>query len=226
MKKVLSLLALAVFALSVNARQVIVYPAGFTVPVSMQVTNLEDFGTETMQLTGTPWVAINPSPLQDVFSGETTLVASLTALTTEFNQYHALGGNPFLEEWINENYTGSNPDQIDSFIAIVSPDQGSPYYGYLIEFTLNDLQSATNVDEGKADHHQIAVYPNPSSGQITIQGFNPGEVIEIHDSLGQLVEQVSINSMQEQLDLSYLPAGKYVIKTTGNGNARKLTIIK
>ncbi|MCH2199149.1 MAG: T9SS type A sorting domain-containing protein [Flavobacteriales bacterium] len=68
-----------------------------------------------------------------------------------------------------------------------------------------------NVDESFA--HEIAVYPNPSSGLVNIRGNLPaGEVLTIWDLSGRAVASFTLSSTQQALDLSALPTGSYVLR--------------
>jgi hypothetical protein len=57
------------------------------------------------------------------------------------------------------------------------------------------------------------VFPNPSPGSVTIEAeeFQPGQV-QVFSSVGTLVFHTAVFQNQEQMDLSALPAGFYVLK--------------
>ncbi len=68
--------------------------------------------------------------------------------------------------------------------------------------TLNAVISASSIKENSLDAH-IIVFPNPSSGQITIKQFDKNKTadkIEIYNSVGQLVFYKKINSMLQTID--------------------------
>ena len=58
---------------------------------------------------------------------------------------------------------------------------------------------------------KLSVYPNPSSGVITISNKNTNGIIAVQNISGQLVHQSNVSSAQTNLDLSFLPAGVYIV---------------
>jgi len=79
---------------------------------------------------------------------------------------------------------------------------------------------AININSSKSD---IQIYPNPTNGQITIQGDKEElQNLKIYNSLGQdltkLAEVISINQTSKTLDLRGLPQGIYTIKTKTTAN--------
>lgn len=68
--------------------------------------------------------------------------------------------------------------------------------------------------------NNIAIYPNPTSSNLTIKGeFDSNETIAIHNLLGQNVGNYKINSNEQTIDVSQLAAGVYTISF----NASKAT---
>lgn len=62
------------------------------------------------------------------------------------------------------------------------------------------------------DAEQLVVYPNPSTGKITIQGsFNNDELV-IYDRTGNPATQIIINGENPVVDLSGLKNEVYIIK--------------
>jgi hypothetical protein len=77
---------------------------------------------------------------------------------------------------------------------------------------------------------EISIYPNPSSGNITIsvpERFSlPGE-LELFDISGRKVIQGSISQHQQTVDLSIFPAGLYSFKlTSSNGEIFRGKVIR
>jgi len=68
--------------------------------------------------------------------------------------------------------------------------------------TLNAVTNDIGVKESSLNSH-IVVYPNPSNGQITIKQFDKNQtadLIEIYNTVGQLVFTKKINSMTATVD--------------------------
>jgi len=70
------------------------------------------------------------------------------------------------------------------------------------------------------------IYPNPVNNMLTISSTNGGEVtnLNIYNQLGQKV--VSVNKINEPLDISRLRMGLYLVEFTLNGNSIRERIVK
>lgn len=71
--------------------------------------------------------------------------------------------------------------------------------------------------------NQLDIFPNPFSGQVTISGIPFGTPFEITNSLGELVLESAVGSVQ---NLSYLPAGFYSISIVTKDKAISYKVIK
>ncbi|NND61755.1 MAG: T9SS type A sorting domain-containing protein, partial [Flavobacteriaceae bacterium] len=70
----------------------------------------------------------------------------------------------------------------------------------------------------------LTVYPNPSSGKITIESMYPTETIQIFNQLGQ---EVLWFSSEEIIDVTVLENGLYFLKVMDlEGNVQMKRIIK
>ncbi len=90
------------------------------------------------------------------------------------------------------------------------------------------------VCPGIATEVSVQLYPNPATTEITIQ-FSAGEYIEtkyaIFDSYGTIVAQrdlgIRSGSVQENIDISNLQTGLYLLKVfKGNNNVESKTFMK
>jgi hypothetical protein len=86
------------------------------------------------------------------------------------------------------------------------------------------------IIEGKTADNPILVYPNPSSGLITID--LPETVIyenyriEVYDYLGRLVKKKNIHDRKEHIDLSMNQNGMYFIIIRNNDSIFRIKVIK
>jgi ELWxxDGT repeat protein len=55
----------------------------------------------------------------------------------------------------------------------------------------------------------VAIFPNPTSGLINISGVDASAIVEVIDNIGRLVKKQSL--VNDQLDISDLPAGMYIL---------------
>lgn len=69
-----------------------------------------------------------------------------------------------------------------------------------------------SVEETTAKTAKIHVYPNPSTGEITVDG-DLGGALFIFGLNGRMVFQTPSTASSTELDLSHLPAGVYVLKS-------------
>lgn len=67
----------------------------------------------------------------------------------------------------------------------------------------------TGVDDGLAN--QVRIYPNPSSGQLYIEGAGQGQRIRVYNSVGITVHERTVYSDTELISLDGQPNGLYFI---------------
>jgi len=77
-------------------------------------------------------------------------------------------------------------------------------------------ECTTSIED---DNHSIElIYPNPTSGTITIDIQNPLNAdIEIYNINGNLIYSKPLHSTQQQIDLSAYPKGLYFVKVRQQG---------
>lgn len=66
----------------------------------------------------------------------------------------------------------------------------------------------------------VAVYPNPVTEQLYLDGFPAGEILAIIDQNGKTVRTVRVQSATETLSVADLAAGAYLIRGSSTGNHR------
>jgi len=82
---------------------------------------------------------------------------------------------------------------------------------------LTEVKQTLSISELAIDDRFI-VYPNPSSGNVSIQSVHHEiSSISLVNSIGQQVYMEHFNSKEVQLDLSSLPSGLYVLGITSDG---------
>ena len=75
-------------------------------------------------------------------------------------------------------------------------------------------------------NHKIAVYPNPTSGQVRISGGLGMETIGITDLHGKTLAIYNVHDKQFSMDISHLPAGIYFIRIASAADVRFVKLIK
>ncbi|MDO9255859.1 MAG: T9SS type A sorting domain-containing protein [Bacteroidales bacterium] len=79
----------------------------------------------------------------------------------------------------------------------------------------------TGIHEIETTVNNIVIYPNPASNNITIES-NERATIEIFNMQGQLIQGISTNSPNTNVDISAFPDGVYVLKAkSGKGIVTK-----
>lgn len=88
---------------------------------------------------------------------------------------------------------------------------------------VNDLVLSDNED-------YLSIYPNPSSGTITVIASIGSQVhIEINDLSGRRVQYMTADKIQrKEFDISQLPAGTYTVRVVGRNDVmtKKLVVTK
>lgn len=103
--------------------------------------------------------------------------------------------------------------------------------GYSIDTTLVSsdtttiIGNSTKVNEFR-NQNPVNVYPNPSFGQITIEGKNI-QIIEVGDITGRIIYSSIHIETKHSIDLSVQPKGVYFVKvTTDMGTTIKKIILE
>jgi hypothetical protein len=111
-------------------------------------------------------------------------------------------------------WTGTGSGTTPTVIATPGSNQPFPgggsivFDGYLVKFGLSIV---TNLEQKKENSFNSPIYPNPTIGEFILQ-TNDGQIIEIYNSIGQLILKDEINSPKMKIDFNKEPAGIYFIR--------------
>jgi hypothetical protein len=96
----------------------------------------------------------------------------------------------------------------------------------LVPVYLND--PLINAIDSPSSDFRLALFPNPTNGRVSLRGDFSGTVqVTIFDMPGKSVYQASrFNAQLEELDLSLLPAGTYVVAVSGPDFSVKQLLVK
>lgn len=75
----------------------------------------------------------------------------------------------------------------------------------------------------------IQVYPNPTSGFVTIQNKNNSNLknVEVYNVAGQLIQKFNVNNVKNaSLDMSQLLNGTYILKVNSDTESNSVKVIK
>jgi len=128
-------------------------------------------------------------------------------------------------------YTTSNSPLIShAILDVLVASSGSvwlgTYFGGLIRIDI-----PVGLDEFETDN-RFLVYPNPTSGYVTLEYILNGidkVMLDVYDKLGKPVKTITFNPEDKQLSFSMaeFPPGIYTIKVMGDGkfiDAKKLCV--
>lgn len=115
---------------------------------------------------------------------------------------------------VNNQYNFYSVDGGSTWVQ--SPIEGSvmirPLFSTALDGTLG-------IKETTLTQQSAVVYPNPTSGQLTIVPVLPFEGAVLRNLNGQVV----LNSDETQMDLTNLPAGMYFLEVVGERTLHKIT---
>ncbi len=87
--------------------------------------------------------------------------------------------------------------------------QQSSQTNYFVQ-SFSNAAPITVVDIGENNLSQVALFPNPSNGVITIRNLNEASTLRVFDLTGRLVVEQNLNSSSsQQIDLGFLENGMY-----------------
>lgn len=142
-------------------------------------------------------------------------------LTPMFN------GQPFTQGFeleISENFTFQVERYPYDYSAFA--DRNLTPQGYIELEPNEDFCSIVATEEFGKEEVSLAVFPNPSLGQFTVNldPFLVGEILSVWDARGVLLLQQPLRSSMSSLDLSGYPAGVYFLKILGEVGVYKLVL--
>jgi hypothetical protein len=90
--------------------------------------------------------------------------------------------------------------------------------------TMIDSFKAGATSIGDVTSTTFAVYPNPTTGIITIDGISSTTRVMVTNTQGQIISNISIET-SHQLDLSSQPAGLYFVKLVSDQGTKTVKLI-
>jgi len=184
----------------------------------------------TIKLFNDPGQSFKPGTLNYALSGDTSGIQSIV--------FQKRNGNFLLVLWqaISSGTCNASPDNYNNppveVKVTISGMVGGTALGYLPSFDSNSVASYLRIDTmtiNVPDHIYILeisptevgaistnIYPNPSSGFITISAPDNITGVTISNLVGQTLYSYKFNSPLVQVDVADLPAGVYFIKVNSS----------
>lgn len=125
-----------------------------------------------------------------------------------------------LYNWITENgFILSNPSDNSAEIQWGDMEEGFVYSfasnanGCVSDTAILQVNIGTNSFRDY-NHSDIKIYPNPAIQFINIEGLQNSWMAQIYNTNGQLVLSKKITDTIEEINISELSSGMYIIKLT------------
>lgn len=150
----------------------------------------------------------------------TPIPATWASLSKTENNGIPIGGSDVVT--VNLNSIGLNEgDQYSAVINFKTNDPENP----VVRIPLTLAVGSTSVIEN--GNNAVSVYPNPASGEITVQGENLSS-LAIYNVAGQLVRIVTLDNVINTIDMN-VEAGVYFFSindNNGNSSVQRVVITK
>lgn len=146
------------------------------------------------------------------------------------NQYSDYGLGVFIEKyrgnrafshggtWIGQINSNMHDTLNEIYIAVLSnQDSLDNDYTQRVVVALYDVlynEQATSIPD-PGSHQQIALFPNPVQGNVTISGLKNKETIYIYDSMGKLVKKIKYSGSKMIIPVQELANGTYYFQVIG-----------
>ena len=183
--------------------------------------------------------------LYSPFTQEGSVQCDMTAGVPPVN----FGGNTYAWNWYDEATFAAVWDMVpnqtvpsDIFICQYNTGEGNPndpaisrmmidtFIQYMTPrlFLAMGLGQTTALPELKPQDVNFNAFPNPVKDQIQLTATEEMQTISIHDLEGKLIRQQSSAGLNQQLNLSTVPAGLYILEVAfARGTIhQKISILK
>ena len=180
-------------------------------------------------------VAAQGEPVGAIIGGANEVLMYYCYFSTELTgQTNAIGENNF-----KDGGEGLTNEQMrdPQFVATLNQGLVTPVWKADYTSPINNgfpiimwqQSGTTNIEENTATGNPLSLYPNPSSGFVTIQSDDPSILLkhaEIYDIMGRKVISEALGGQSQGFSIAKLHAGIYHVRIqTNNGGYTNLKLV-
>lgn len=119
-------------------------------------------------------------------------------------------------------------EEIKQYVRMSASQYDNP--DFLIGFGIPNLQLAMDIALSLEEEEQFEfkVYPNPTSEIVYIQNLtaNASTILKMYDMLGKVILEQNTNTSSEQVDVSHLSKGVYMLSIQSGNSFKTVKLIK
>lgn len=118
-----------------------------------------------------------------------------------------------------------NANTPDTAYVVVISSMNEPVDGSFIKVDALGFGASTGV--GELEDASVNLYPSPTMGLVHVSVTRPVELAEVMDLTGRQVLSQAVQAGKATLDLSALPAGRYLVRLRfADGQRQVRTVVK
>lgn len=159
-------------------------------------------------------------------------VLSFESVNNENVRHYILERSTGTKNWSDLHVFNANTDLVNRFSYEDNNIIESENDYYRVKQANEDnSREYTNVIKlnGNAVVHNYTIYPNPANTHFIIKNLNVDAKIKVYNNFGQQVMSLTTSSFEQNMDISRLVAGVYLVKIESNDGqvvSLKLNVIK
>jgi hypothetical protein len=198
---------------------------GVTDNVAFTPTNTDTYtvtGTDANNCVNTATVSVTVNSLPIV-----TLTLAQNSICDNTSSVALSGGTPAGGAYSGTGVSGGN---FDPSVAGVGLQTVTYLYtdGNNCSASATDNMTVNNCSAGISaiNEKSSSIYPNPNSGEFTIQLNESSAQVEITNGLGQIIMSFKMTGTSQQIDISRFEAGIYFVRIVKNNQVTFHTLVK